>query len=211
MGDVTAKTREDRPVAEVVYSEVSGDNDLQGSLFDGVKFWLSQRVPQRSRFITDIKARDTRSSALRSPLTVCRPMVGRSSSSTSRRMSWSWIMRGKRPFLERKSTSVIDCKSFYNPDISRLSYSYTFIEKSIRNGTLEDLEDHKVGPAPGTVRSIGSTIQPPKASRNKYTEEDDRVLWQWVHNHTQKGGGTDGNEIYKQLEAQVGNSYSHLA
>ena len=82
-------------------------------------------------------------------------------------------------------------------------HSYTFIEKSIRNGSLEDLEDHIAGPPPGTVRSIGSIVQPAKASRNKFTQEDDLVLWQWVQNTPQKFGGTDGNEIYKQLEAQV--------
>ncbi|KAL8822695.1 MAG: hypothetical protein Q9191_006575 [Dirinaria sp. TL-2023a] len=82
------------------------------------------------------------------------------------------------------------------------SYSYTFIEKSIRNGSLEDLEDHQVGPPLGSVRSIGSIAQPAKTTRNKFTEEDDRVLLQWVYSHPQKGGGTEGNEIYKQLEAQ---------
>ncbi len=44
-------------MAEVVYSEVFGDNDFQGSLFDGIKFWLAQTVPQRSRFIDNVKAR----------------------------------------------------------------------------------------------------------------------------------------------------------
>ena len=55
----------------------------------------------------------------------------------------------------------------------------------------------------GAVRSIGSITQPAKTSRNKFTEEDDRILLQWVYSHPQKGGGTDGNEIYKQLEAKV--------
>lgn len=105
--------------------------------------------------------------------------------------------------LERKSNSATTCTNSYYTDSFIASYSFTFIEKSIRNGVLERLEDHIVGPAPGTVRSIGSTIQPSKGTRSKYTEEDDCVLWQWVNSHTQKGGGTDGNEIYKQLEAQV--------
>lgn len=112
-------------------------------------------------------------------------------------------MRGNMLPRERKSNSATICTSSYDTDSSVASYSFTFIEKSIRNGVLENLEDHIVGPAPGTVRSIGSTIQPSKGTRSKYTEEDDCVLWQWVHSHTQKGGGTDGNEIYRQLEAQV--------
>lgn len=84
-----------------------------------------------------------------------------------------------------------------------LRYSYTYIERSIRNGVLEDLEDHRVGPSEGTVRSVGSVIQPAKQTRNKYSEADDRILWDWVHENPQKSGGTDGNEIYKQLEAKV--------
>ncbi len=88
--------------------------------------------------------------------------------------------------------------------ITATSYSYRYIEKSIRNGVLEDLEDHGVGPAEGTVRSVGSTIQPPKGTRNKYTQNDDRILWDWVvHQMPQTGGGTDGNVIYKKLEAKV--------
>ena len=72
------------------------------------------------------------------------------------------------------------------------------------NGVLEDLDDHKVGPAEGNIRSIGSVAQPAKGTRNRYTEADDRILWDWVHDNPQKGGGTDGNEIYKQLEQKVG-------
>lgn len=83
------------------------------------------------------------------------------------------------------------------------SYSYTFIEASIRHGTVAKLEDHMVGPPEGTIRSVGSTIQPAKSTRIKFTEEDDRILWNWVNGNPQKGGGTDGNEIYKQLEAMV--------
>ena len=98
---------------------------------------------------------------------------------------------------------ICQLQKTYDSDSCRASYSYTFIERSIRNGHLEDIEDHKVGPALGTVRSISSSLQPSKTTRSKYTEDDDRVLWNWVYSHTQKGGGTDGNEIYKQLEVQV--------
>ena len=87
--------------------------------------------------------------------------------------------------------------------INNYSHSYTFIEKSLRNGDLEDLEDHRVGASEGTVRSVGSIVQPAKGTRNKYTEADDRILWGWVQENPQKGGGTDGNEIYKQLETKV--------
>lgn len=41
----------------VVYSGVSDEAGVQGGLFQGIKFWLSQRVPQRSRFIYEVQVR----------------------------------------------------------------------------------------------------------------------------------------------------------
>lgn len=64
-----------------------------------------------------------------------------------------------------------------------------------------------MGPPVGTVRSVGSISRPTKTLRTKFTEEDDRILWNWVHEYKQKGGKTDGNEIYKQLEATVSWDY----
>lgn len=65
-----------------------------------------------------------------------------------------------------------------------------------------------MGPAEGTVRTIGSIVQPAKGTRNQFTDGDDHILWEWVQGHPQKGGGTDGNEIYKQLETKVRRVYS---
>lgn len=110
-------------------------------------------------------------------------------------------MRGRKL---RQDRMLLRCPLHWaQPDHSPHRHSYTFIEKSIRNGLLEDLDDHKVGPPEGNIRSIGSVVQPAKGTRNKYTNEDDRILWSWVNDNPQKGGGTDGNEIYKQLEIKV--------
>ena len=101
-------------------------------------------------------------------------------------------------------TLLPDCFGIDLDLISSLnSYSYTYIEKSIRNGVLEDIADHAVGPPAGTIRKVGSATHPTKGTRTPFTREDDKILWQWVQESKQKGGGTDGNEIYKQLEAMV--------
>ena len=111
-------------------------------------------------------------------------------------------MLGKKPSLERASLHLSILLQLWADRLIH-SYSYTYIEKSVRNGVLEDLSDHAVGPSEGTVREVGSIVQPAKTMRKKYTEADDRILWNWVHENPQKGGGTGGNEIYKQLEAKV--------
>ncbi len=95
------------------------------------------------------------------------------------------------------------------PDREPKSYSYQFIEKSIRNGILEELEDHAVGPPVGTIRAAGSSTQPARIRRQKFTEEDDRILLNWVQDSLRKGGRTEGNEIYKQLEAEVCNNLNY--
>lgn len=41
-------------MAEVVYTRLANGNGTQGTLFKGRKFWLSRKVPQRSRFIAEI-------------------------------------------------------------------------------------------------------------------------------------------------------------
>ena len=66
-----------------------------------------------------------------------------------------------------------------------------------------DLEEHRIGPTRGEPLIVGSIGQPAKGTRTKYTAAEDRILWEWVNAHPQRGGGTDGNEIYKQLEAKV--------
>ena len=44
-------------MAEVVYKGVGESAGVQGKLFKGIKFWLSQKVPQRSRFVDDVRVR----------------------------------------------------------------------------------------------------------------------------------------------------------
>ncbi|CAD6584188.1 MAG: hypothetical protein ASARMPREDX12_001547 [Alectoria sarmentosa] len=150
-------------MAGIVFNDVADDTDVQGTLFQGIKFWISHKVPQRSRFLSNVKA------------------------------NGGEIL----PLEKNADVKIVDHARKETPPGS---HSYTFIEKSIRNGVLEDLDDHKVGPPEGNIRSIGSVAQPAKGTRKKYTEADDRILLSWVNDNRQKGGGTDGNEIYKQLE-----------
>ena len=42
-------------MAEVVYAGVTDAAGIYGQLFQGTRFWLSQKVPQRKRFIEEVK------------------------------------------------------------------------------------------------------------------------------------------------------------
>ena len=42
-------------MATIVYSAATNGSGAKGTLFEGHTFWLSQRVPQRSRFVAEIE------------------------------------------------------------------------------------------------------------------------------------------------------------
>lgn len=82
------------------------------------------------------------------------------------------------------------------------STSWTFIERSIRNGKLEDIDDHRAGPIAQNTRPVGSK-QATKSTRTPFTAEDDRILMDWVVKAERKGLAIKGNEVYEQLEKKV--------
>ena len=80
------------------------------------------------------------------------------------------------------------------------TYSYRFIELSIRNSRLEDLNVHKVGSTSRVDRPVGGVVTGPKGTRRPFTEEDDQFLWDFITPFKNNGGQYKGNEIYKQVE-----------
>lgn len=82
------------------------------------------------------------------------------------------------------------------------SISWRFIEESVKNGQLEDLENHLAGPVTYTAREVGSG-GPTRQGRTPFTAEDDRILMDWVVKGERAGISAKGNELYKQLEEKV--------
>lgn len=78
------------------------------------------------------------------------------------------------------------------------SVSYTFIDRSIERGEIQNPEHHLAGPPAGSIRVAGS-IAPTKGSRTQYTAEEDRMLYKWVRDCVQAGGLAGGNKIYQEL------------
>lgn len=81
------------------------------------------------------------------------------------------------------------------------THSFKYVDLSIRNGKLENLDDHVVGGTSRADRPVGSVTMAPKGGRNHYTEAEDQFLWNWVKPLEEAGGATAGNSIYQQLEA----------
>ena len=82
------------------------------------------------------------------------------------------------------------------------SCSWKYVDLSIRNGRLENIEDHRVGPTESTVREAGSIDKSAKRTRIKFTTEDDRYLNEFVHQHGDIHS-ENGAALYKTLEREV--------
>lgn len=82
------------------------------------------------------------------------------------------------------------------------TYSYTFIDQSIRDGVLANKDQHRAGQARSVVRQPGDITQPTRRSKVAYTKEDDCLLHDWMTEHLNSGGADGGNKIYQAIAEQ---------
>lgn len=79
------------------------------------------------------------------------------------------------------------------------SISWTFIDQSVKNGRLEDQEDHRADAATREVREVGSA-QPARQGRIPFSVEDDTMLMEWCTRAERQGASVKGNVLFQQLE-----------
>ena len=84
----------------------------------------------------------------------------------------------------------------------RFSYSYQYVERSIRNNKLESLEAHRAGESSKVVRPVGAPT-PARKHRTAFTLEDDKILWDWMQSYEENGYATGGNIPYQSLAEKV--------
>lgn len=91
------------------------------------------------------------------------------------------------------------------------SISYRFVEQSVKNGVLEDLEDHLCNGPLQRAAGVGSSSknrpqrpQVAKSTRTPFTHEDDSELMQWCVRKMRQGAPMKGNAIFEAFEAIVG-------
>ena len=185
-------------MAAVVFSDVAPDAQMNGNLFQGRKFWFSLGCPMRSRFIEEVKVR-VKPQVLASLAHTLRRMEARSSTSRQLQTSALPMMPKRVVCLPGGRWDKISSSPRAKTDFH--SYSWKYIDQSIKNGTLENIEDYEIGPPKGAVREIGSLSRPSKSTRTPYTAEDERVLTEWVRD---RGAvGESGNVIFQELQGRV--------
>ncbi|KAF7117910.1 hypothetical protein CNMCM5793_007241 [Aspergillus hiratsukae] len=139
-----------------------GGGSRNGSLlFDGKQFWLSQNIPQRSRFKELIETN-------------------------------GGIVR-----LQEKDADI-KLVDHTRKNLPSDTYSFKFVEDSVRRGKLADLETYRAGPS--AQRPVGATHIATRAHRIPYSLQDDQLLWDWVQPYEKDPRASiSGNLIYKQL------------
>ncbi|KAI8955382.1 hypothetical protein F4801DRAFT_325765 [Xylaria longipes] len=70
------------------------------------------------------------------------------------------------------------------------AYSYELIADAVKEGSLDSKEDYLCGP---------SASRRPKATRNKFTENDDKALMRFAIEMERLGENVGGNNIYKKF------------
>lgn len=80
------------------------------------------------------------------------------------------------------------------------SYSWRWIEFSIKNGFLQPRDDYRIEGAPAQA---GGTAAPPRGKRVPFTKDDDEILTKFVMDHERQGSSTGGNVIFKELKDRV--------
>ena len=103
--------------------------------------------------------------------------------------------------LEKQADIVV--ADHARKDCPQGSISWTYVEESIRNGALAEMENHRAGTVSYIAREVGSAAGPTKVGRTPFTAEDDRILMDWVMKGERAGIQTRGNELFRQLEEKV--------
>ncbi|KAJ5923262.1 hypothetical protein N7454_008507 [Penicillium verhagenii] len=101
---------------------------------------------------------------------------------------------------KRADSSVINIPPNRNIGLRNFhSVSYQFVERSVENGKIEDIEPYRIGPSDN--RPVGAAHIPKKSTRSDYTLKDDQTLFDHMLPLESDGNAPIcGNKIYKEIE-----------
>jgi hypothetical protein len=84
-------------------------------------------------------------------------------------------------------------------DAPQAGVSYQWIDETLKHGQLLETSAYAVAKVPRSTANRTSTV--PKGTRTPFTNEDDRVLLDWVEQAEAAGDAVRGNAIYETLAA----------
>lgn len=80
------------------------------------------------------------------------------------------------------------------------SYSWQWIQYSVKNGFLQPQDDYRIEEAPArAARAAAAT----RSTRAKFTKEDDDILFNFVLEKERQGFKIKGNVIFEELNEKV--------
>ncbi|KFY39825.1 hypothetical protein V494_03816 [Pseudogymnoascus sp. VKM F-4513 (FW-928)] len=142
-------------MASIVYDGVAGGGDL----FQGQKFFIALRVPQRVELVKNVE-------------------------------------RNGGVVVRTEKDADVLIADHAKPTLAPAnSFSWKYLEQSMKKGQLEDLESHRIG----STSSPRKTGLPMKLTRTPFTGADDMAIRIWVAKAELKGLSVKGNEIYQQF------------
>lgn len=179
-------------MATIVYEGLPGNGDL----FAGKKFFIIQRVPIRNTLIQYVEVGRLQRSSI--DLNILTQLQSNG---------------GEIVALEKQANMIIadHARPKFAPANYR-SYSWKYIEDSVKNGVLEDPEQHLIhgvssnangSPATGAPAFVVGRSAPMKRTKTPFTAADNDLLRMWVAKKCPGGQNEGGNAIYQELAARV--------
>lgn len=150
----------------IVYTNMADSADVQGTVFADISFFIVQRVPQRSRYISLVESNGGR------------------------------VVR-----LEAQADYLI--ADHLRHDAPAGSLSYKFIEESINQGQIPEDESPFLAGRRNSANPVTTAVasSSKKSTRTPFTDDDDKLLYKWVHSAEDQGLATQGNTLYQVLAA----------
>ncbi|CAD0100853.1 unnamed protein product [Aureobasidium mustum] len=150
----------------IVYTDMADSANVQGSVFADKNFFIVQRVPQRSHYISLVESNG-----------------------------------GRVVKLEAQADYLI--ADHMRHDAPAGSLSYKFIEESIKQGEMPEDESAFLAGRRKSANPVTTAVasSSKKSTRTPFTDDDDKLLYKWVHNAKEEGLATQGNSLYQVLAA----------
>jgi hypothetical protein len=146
----------------IVYSNMADSVGVNGGVFADKKFFIVQRVPQRSHYVSLVENNG-----------------------------------GRVVKLEAQADFLI--ADHMRHDAPAGSLTYKFIEEAIKQGELPEDEEPFHANRRKSANPATTTGPSKKSTRTPFTDDDDKLLYKWVHRANEQGYATQGNTLYQAL------------